>query len=448
MRYKNAELRDVLSFRERKSFIQEGMNKEGLTTVALSLNVPGPEKRSKRLDYLFRRSVEALEELLSENRVNILKRDMIAEYGGETLILAVEGDPGKIKDMVMSLELAEPVGRFLDCDVNRPDGTKVSRVERGFPSRKCYLCGNDAKVCGRSRAHTVEELFSFMNREIDGWMREETADRITEAARSSLTEELMTNPKPGLVDPSSSGAHEDMNEETFLKSIDAIVPHIRDMCLRAYDTEDTDSLHDGLREEGLETEKDMYAATGGVNTHKGAIFTLGVLSAAAVRTFKEDKVSPMDLRTELGKVLGPFRKELLEIREPRTNGEKAYLKVHGSGIRGEVETCYGSIFETGLPALTEAAEAGLSPNDIKLFCLISLMAVTEDSNILKRSGKEGLEKVKRDAQKLRNIELFRKGEHIDILKRLDAEYSRLGISGGGSGDLLAASLFVYMLFGE
>ena len=105
---------------------------------------------------------------------------------------------------------------------------------------------------------------------------------IGQLAANALLEEVFTAPKPGLVDPYSNGAHKDMNLETFKESIKAITPYFEEMALQGILMyREPQNLFPAIRRTGQKAEQAMYQATGGINTHKGAIFTLGIFSAAA-----------------------------------------------------------------------------------------------------------------------------------------------------------------------
>ena len=117
-----------------------------------------------------------------------------------------------------------------------------------------------------------------------------TAEWIGNCAWNALIEEVNTTPKPGLVDLYSNGAHTDMDAETFRRSADALRPFFVQMAREGLSFDGSaEELFIGLRGVGIDAEQAMYAATGGVNTHKGAIFTFGIFCAAAGRCLKEQR---------------------------------------------------------------------------------------------------------------------------------------------------------------
>lgn len=124
-----------------------------------------------------------------------------------------------------------------------------------------------------------------------------TAETIGHLAWKALIEEVVTTPKPGLVDLYSNGAHTDMDVDTFRRSAEALRPFFALMAERGIQEQGSpEELFWSLRGTGMEAEKAMYGATGGVNTHKGIIFTFGVFCAAAGRCIREKKeLTPANL---------------------------------------------------------------------------------------------------------------------------------------------------------
>ena len=107
-------------------------------------------------------------------------------------------------------------------DVLDQEGKSVSRTSMSFPQRRCLVCGKDAKLCARSRAHSVEELQSRIAMLIDAYFRDKEADRFASCACRALLYEASVTPKPGLVDRCNSGSHTDMDFFTFSDSVSAL----------------------------------------------------------------------------------------------------------------------------------------------------------------------------------------------------------------------------------
>lgn len=264
--------------------------------------------------------------------------------------------------------------------------------------------------------------------------------------------EVTATPKPGLVDRNNAGAHKDMNFFTFMESSASQVHTFYKCTLKGlnFDGKDKKDLLKLIRPIGLEGEDKMFKATSGINTHKGLIFSLGVISAAAGLQYKETKknMKVEDIChkvTEIAEGIVSRELEHLNNKDAITYGEKLF-KNHGiKGIRGEVESGFPTVRNHSLPILRELMEGKESINDNLVQVLLHLMTVVEDVNILGRHGIEQLEYVKsvaRGALALGGI--FTEKGREKILE-LDKEFIQKNISPGGSADLLAVTLMLYFL---
>lgn len=277
------------------------------------------------------------------------------------------------------------------------------------------------------------------------------AKKIGQKAYEALIEEVITTPKPGLVDLYSNGAHTDMDAGTFRRSAEALRPFFVSMAETGLGKDgDPEDLFLTIRKTGLEAEKAMYAATGGVNTHKGIIFTFGLFCAAAGRLLQKGKrLTPenlLDMQQRM--TVRILSRELADLRrQPAvhvqlSHGEQNLRRYGTTGIRGEAIAGYPDLFRIGLPVLQDGIRQNMDWNRVKLQTLLSLMAQTEDSNILSRGGPEELRKVQ---EEMRNF-LQKGGAYgenaLEILKEMDADYIRRNCSPGGCADLLAAAILI------
>ncbi len=277
------------------------------------------------------------------------------------------------------------------------------------------------------------------------------AKKIGQKAYEALIEEVITTPKPGLVDLYSNGAHTDMDAGTFRRSAEALRPFFVSMAETGLGKDgDPEDLFLTIRKTGLEAEKAMYAATGGVNTHKGIIFTFGLFCAAAGRLLQKEKgLTPenlLDMQQRM--TVRILSRELADLRrQPAvhvqlSHGEQNLRRYGTTGIRGEAIAGYPDLFRIGLPVLQDGIRQNKDWNRVKLQTLLSLMAQTEDSNILSRGGPEELRKVQ---EEMRNF-LQKGGAYgenaLEILKEMDADYIRRNCSPGGCADLLAAAILI------
>ena len=281
-----------------------------------------------------------------------------------------------------------------------------------------------------------------------------TAEWIGKCAWNALIEEVDTTPKPGLVDLYSNGAHTDMDAATFRRSADALRPFFVKMAREGLSFDGSaQELFMGLRGVGMDAEQAMYEATHGVNTHKGAIFTFGIFCAAAGRCVKEQRaitalgllemeqeMTVRVLTAELEKLRGSIRTPGIE-----THGERNLHRYGTAGCRGEAIEGYPGVFGIALPVLRAGLADGRDWNRVKLQALLTLMAHTEDSNILSRHNPAVLEAVQEEMREFLRCGGAYREDAVRLLEEMDADYSRRGISAGGCADLLAAAVFILEL---
>ena len=209
----------------------------------------------------------------------------------------------------------------------------------------------------------------------------------------------------------------------------------------------------GLRSVGMDAEQAMYAATGGVNTHKGAIFTFGIFCAGAGRCLKEQReltaLGLLEMEQEM--TVRVLTAELEKLRGKisaagqATHGERNLHRYGTAGCRGEAIEGYPGVFGIALPVLSAGLSSGRDWNRVKLQALLTLMAHTEDSNILSRQNPAVLRAVQEEISEFLRCGGAYREDSIKLLEELDADYSRRGISAGGCADLLAAAIFILEL---
>lgn len=261
-----------------------------------------------------------------------------------------------------------------------------------------------------------------------------------------LLEEVRTTPKPGLVDLADNGAHQDMSYATFVRSTEAIVPYLTAMGAVGYDfTEDPQTLFPKLRPLGKQAEAAMFSATGSVNTHKGAIFTLGLLSAGIGYLFRHKGCfAAAEIFALCSAMAAPWLKqdfEEMHRRPPATHGEKLFAQYGFRGIRGEVLDAFPALRCVALPALVQGRRTQPNANSTSLFVLLTLMATVEDTNILTRAGPAALHQVQREAQHFLADFPVLEEQALQELSRMNLRFIAQNISPGGCADLLAATLF-------
>lgn len=132
--------------------------------ICLTLNIPGPVKLLPGVPDAFETARCRIEQLLEERLVLVNHLETLKAKTGYEAFYCIDASPEFAKELMITLEDADRLGRLFDIDVLRADGTKVSREELGYPARRCLLCDEPAHACSRSRKHSVEELTEEINR--------------------------------------------------------------------------------------------------------------------------------------------------------------------------------------------------------------------------------------------------------------------------------------------
>ena len=257
------------------------------------------------------------------------------------------------------------------------------------------------------------------------------ADRIGVLATRALRLELETWPKPGLVSPVDSGSHADMDAATLRASIDALAPFLA--ALGAAGAEDARMPQ--LRRIGLRAEAAMLSATHGVNTHRGAIFGLGLLCAAAGARAAGAEPSTSSLGDIVRRRWGAA---ILEAPvEPASHGAEAGRRYGAGGARVEAARGFPTLYGVGLPALR-----GGFDEPARVRACFALIATLEDTNLLHRGGPSGLDVARREARRFLDQGGVERAGWRDRATSIHKAFVAQRLSPGGSADLLAMSLFV------
>ena len=326
------------------------------------------------------------------------------------------------------------------------------------------------------------------------------SEELSTKAAEALKAEAWIAPKPGLVDRFDSGSHGDMDLSTFYYSAEAISPYFG----RMYECGFTASRRVAAPREafeqarliGVKAEAAMYAATDGVNTHKGAIFTFGLLSTALGYLCGKDSAEQLTLgkwTVDQGPAgppglfphpLYPYQllqcaaemvqgiverelsagswppgagaakpasaDEIAGIKEPavvkETSGERLYKSCGMTGIRGEAEGAYPSLLLYGLPVLESARRGTVSLDQAGVQALLYLMTVVEDTNLAARGGMPGLLYVQESARRALSLGGAYSSAGRTFIQQMNSDFVSRNLSPGGSADLLSATLFMDSLF--
>lgn len=397
-------LSEMLEAREARFRRQTALLKLGMPLVSFSMNLAGPEKRSALSDFAFRQGLAQLQAQCGPAQGS----SVLWQKTGAEALLAYPIPAQRLKAICMALEEAQPVGRLFDLDVLEVSGQKCSRSQ----PRACLVCGGPAALCARSRAHGLASVQAATQALLEQF----AIQTLAQWAVDSLLEEVALTPKPGLVDRNNSGAHRDMDEAMFRSSA---------LALRAYFGQavqlglSSSTCMGPLQQAGLQAEMTMLQVTGGVNTHKGAIYSFGLLLAA------------LGSRLARGGDVFQTAAVLAKAGIPAqgTHGAAVQHQYGAGGARQQAEQ--------GFPAARDGQKAleRLGPYG----ALLTLMASLEDTNLLHRGGPDGLCLVQTAAAEILNQP---SSQWPSRLAELDRQLIARNLSPGGSADLLALSFFL------
>lgn len=267
---------------------------------------------------------------------------------------------------------------------------------------------------------------------------------IAHLATQALQAELDTTPKPGLVDKDNNGAHRDMDYALMQRSIDTLHPYFVKLALLG--CADTLPTHTSIRDIGIEAEKAMLSATNGVNTHKGALFSMGLAVVAAVHEERKIAANEEQILKERNggeDVLVSLQTTIkaLAASFPDTNGthgSKAKLLSKGTtAIKGALDNAregYEMLFAEWLPFYIERRKEHDAHTLHKT--LLRIMCDLDDTNVIYRTDLATAEEVKQEARALLNS--FEEA----VLKDMDRHYTTRNISPGGAADMLSLTIFI------
>ncbi len=283
--------------------------------------------------------------------------------------------------------------------------------------------------------------------------KEEFARKIEAMAVRSLLYEVSATPKPGLVDRNNSGAHKDMDIFTFIDSSCVLGETFYQSVLAGIEHRDSiETLLKAIRPLGIRGEEKMFSITNDVNTHKGLVFSLGILSSAIGYLYQKnpegtwlaDKICEQVQRMTKGLVDKELKNK--EFDRPLTYGEGLYVKYGITGIRGEVASGFRTVRDHGLPVFKKLMECQKgSLNDRVVQVLIHLMAYSEDSNILGRHDLEMLQRIQKYAKGIIDLGGIYSEDGAKAIKEFDQWCIEHWVSPGGSADLLAVTIMLYFI---
>ncbi len=440
-------LEHMLDARERRAERQRSLcNRFGRPLISFTLNIPGAYKAYALAMNAFREGMAVMTDQLRRAGMPVLHREEILADTGSEGYLVVDGDAGKIKQLTVAVENGHKLGRVFDLDVLDASGTGLRGLDAGRQERSCLICGKPVWECARSRAHPAEELALRTAEMIKSYFDEEYADHIAALATKALLYEVTTTPKPGLVDQHNTGAHADMDLFTFIDSSVVLSPYFRDMVRQAQQYEGAaETMLQWLRFTGQVAEEKMFRATGGINTHKGLIFSMGLLCAAAGYLHRHGQTLDADALLETsGRIASETPKELSGRSGPTTHGEKVHQQYGLTGARGQAAAGFPAVRLHGYPAFKNALAKGCTRNCAGVTALLHLIAHVDDTNIVARKGADALRCIQE-----RTVSFLHDDPDADSIlnfaEKLDTDCIENQTSPGGSADLLALVYFLHFV---
>lgn len=442
-------LMEMLGAREARAMRQQQLLEEyHLPVISFCLNIAGPVKNSPVLRRAFREGLERLACALLAGRLDVVHREEVDQPTGCEALWVVRGDGRAVKELCVELEDRDALGRLFDLDVLDPVSGKWDRTQLGQPPRKCLVCGKEGKGCASRRLHTVEELQGATQVILEDYFGKKDQQALGALAAKALLYEVCTTPKPGLVDRKNNGSHRDMDVFTFLDSTAALLPYFEEAVRLGMETRDLppQETFRRLRQAGAAGERAMFRATGGVNTHKGAVFTLGTVFAAAgrlwtVEGFSKDLDAALALCGEMSAQAVQKDFEAIRREGAHTTGQRLYLEHGLEGIRGELSRGLPAVAQIGLPTLRRRLEAGDSLEQAGVQVLLALMAQVVDTNLIARGGLEGQQWA---MEQTKNLPQGRAATRQET-EELDRALIERNLSPGGCADLLAITYFLEFL---
>lgn len=453
---KDVSMAKILDARENRVQIQQEMlQKSPSCLLSFTLNIPGPVKVFPYTKWTYEVGISIILKGISLLNGVIIEQKEVKKDTGWEAFFTLNLHPEDMKAYLLEQEEQHPLGRLFDFDILRADGSKLSRQELGFWERTCLLCGNPAFLCGRSRTHSAQELLAKEIEIMENFFVFRLSNHIGQLMQKALFYEVNTSLKPGLVDRLHNGSHKDMCLSTFINSAYSITDYFC-QCVKEglscdCSKKELPLLFQKLRGIGKQAEKNMLFATQGINTHKGIVFSGGILCAAIgyyISTNSKD-ISSENLLSSLSEICRCMLPELLNdylVLTPdtaKTNGEKLYLKYKITGIRGEAKEGFPHLFNVGFPLFQAVLKKGFSLWQAGLITLLHYIAYTEDTNLIIRSDYQLACKIQKDLQQFLAHATYE--EQLSILPKLDAFFISRNISPGGSADMLALTYFLYFI---
>lgn len=266
---------------------------------------------------------------------------------------------------------------------------------------------------------------------------ERYARHLAVLATGCLLEEANLTPKPGLVDQRGSGAHHDLTLDLLERSAHSLTPTFYALALQSWRRPVDVALRQLIGRLGREGEAQMMLETGGINTHRGAIWALGLLiSASAMCGGKGSRHQVVSAAAALAILPDDAAPKVF------SNGQRASSRYRLPGAREEAQQGFPHVVGLALPQLSASRERGASEQEAQLDALMAMMTTLSDTCVLSRAGMAGLNAMQQGAASVLAAGGVSQSAGRRALATLDAEMLALNASPGGAADLLSAALFL------
>ena len=263
------------------------------------------------------------------------------------------------------------------------------------------------------------------------------AEWLARTATQCLIDEARLSPKPGLVDSRGNGAHHDLSLALMERSAHSLTPTFQALAQQSWQRPADIALRQTIGRLGREGEQQMMAATGGVNTHRGAIWALGLLvSAVAMLGGTGQAQQVANTAAALAKLPDDAAPKVF------SKGLRATHRYRVPGAREEAQQAFPHIMQQALPRLRLSRLNGSNETQARLDALMAIMTTLTDTCVLSRAGLDGLEAMQQGARAVLREGGCAHPAGQRALDRLDREMLMLNASPGGAADLLAATLFL------
>lgn len=271
-------------------------------------------------------------------------------------------------------------------------------------------------------------------------------EALAHAAVTAMRDELQAYPKPGLVSPRDSGAHADMDFALMCRSADSL---LQPFTALAEAGRAGRSFEQALMPIGIEAERGMLSVTGGINTHRGAIFSVGMIVAAIAQAQAQSAdLFPGAIREALRSTWGEALDAHATCDGGASHGAQVRRRTGRDGARREAACAFPSVFETGLPTYAKARAASLDINAASIQTLFALMASIDDTTVLYRGGLEGGSFVRQSAASFLADGGCHQPGWFEKAEALHRAFIAQNLSAGGCADLLACTLLVARCCGD